>query len=85
MDCSVCGRQAKNGYFEDRDSEMVFICKGCLMKYQYGENRKDKYDHKQIYDWYLKGVRKKTIADYLGTNTLVVARAIEEQRRLEGD
>lgn len=84
MDCSVCGSPAKNGYFEDREDEMVFICKTCLMKHQYGRKKRNKYDHKQIYDWYLKGISKKTIANYLGTNTLVVAMAIEEQKKLEG-
>lgn len=41
-----------------------------------------KYDHKQIYDWHIKGYSNQEIARHLGTNILVVARAIKKQEEL---
>ena len=81
MRCSSCGNDAYNGYFEDRTRDMIFICKDCLLTYLKYLNSQ-KYDHKQIYDWHIKGYSNHEIARHLGTNILVVARAIKEQEKL---
>lgn len=91
MICDSCGRDSPEGYYreihEGKQAHTVHICRKCLLdfdRFRRMRKPKNKYDHAEIYRMHKRGASSKAIAEHLGTNTMVVDRAIREGMRADG-
>ena len=77
MICDKCGKPIAGVYIGDTSTGKVF-CRNCVL------NRRNKYDHDEIFRMHINGASYETIARRMGTNVLTVSLIIRRMERNAG-
>jgi DNA-directed RNA polymerase subunit RPC12/RpoP len=80
MECSHCGKSIRNGYFNESEEGMTYICIDCLLRFDSFRKRR-KYDYASIYKMHEQGYCDRTIATQFGTNPLTISGIIKDIER----
>ena len=75
MKCDRCGKEHTVLMYMERDDWCAYLCGKCVYALRHPV---EKYPHKEIKWLYEIGYTTKEIAERYGTNTLTVAKILEE-------